>query len=949
MNLQKLSFLAFATFLCALLSASAILLPSSSISNQSAQVSGTTGATYYVSPTGNDANAGTLAAPWKTIAKANATLQAGDTVIIRAGTYNEDILPKNSGVAGKPITYQGYAGEQVYVQGDNNTTPIVVLHTKNYITLADLNIYYTTAPTIPASGIFYVVDVWGGGHLIFKGLHIIGSNAAQDRAANRGVGGMYLGKGTADNLITAVGIRNLQAGIKFDTVFRTTVRSNTVVDNYGDAIRINSAKKQLQGLLIQGNVLGGSLTADGIQTNVDIDLTAAAQATDTSNRGIIILNNTIYGAAGESGIDLRGASDVLVQGNTIYKNPGNNVGMADSLGDRTITEGGVTHGSNGSSNNVIVRNNIIYDNSSGVMLDQDWKVYNNTIVNNNRDYTGANSVYTNAQGTSPFHGINERSSANARSAFKNNIIGDQAGSQIVLRSGSKANLDYNLYFNTTKTVAWEQQGAATGTSQVFTTLASWKNYLASQTAIAGKDTHSLSVLPGFVNVPSHPVGVPTQFDFHLATSSPAIDAGTLLTTTTSAGSGTVIPVLDSGYFFDGYGIIQGDTIQIGTQTAIITAVDYVANKLTLNKSLTWTLGQGVSLPYKGSAPDIGAYEFTPAADITPPVVALTAPKTNATVSGIVTLTASSTDNVAVTAVQFKLDNSNIGTEDTASPFTFSWNTASTTNGTHTLTAVARDAAGNKTISAGVSVTVKNSQVFPIPGGTPITAAAIQGKTLVFDDEFNGTTLDTTKWIRTFENGRREQPSNGELEWYADENVSVHDGSLDLMAMKGGVTKKTYPYSSGIVTTSSKFTMTYGYMEMRAKLPQGAGLWPAFWMMTPGKWPPELDPLEAFGADNGRKEGGSNQIHYGSVKVGDCGAWQTVNANIYTGYHTYGIDWKPTGLDYYFDGQLYKSCNGSTSDPMYMLVNLAVGGNWPGAVDESKLPAHMYVDYVRAWH
>jgi hypothetical protein len=99
-------------------------------------------------------------------------------------------------------------------------------------------------------------------------------------------------------------------------------------------------------------------------------------------------------------------------------------------------------------------------------------------------------------------------------------------------------------------------------------------------------------------------------DFTLQSSSPCIDAGDFLTTTTSTGSGTAIPVTDAHYFMDGWGIIEGDRIQLENQneTAQIISVDYENNILTLNKSLSWSTNQGVSLKYDGVAPDIGAFE-----------------------------------------------------------------------------------------------------------------------------------------------------------------------------------------------------------------------------------------------------------------------------------------------------------------------------------------------------
>src|SRR5438094_735440 len=122
-------------------------------------------------------------------------------------------------------------------------------------------------------------------------------------------------------------------------------------------------------------------------------------------------------------------------------------------------------------------------------------------------------------------------------------------------------------------------------------------------------------------------------------------------------------------------------------------------------------------------------------DTTPPSVSITSPAAGATVSGTVPVTASASDNVGVAGVQFKLDGANLGAEVTAAPYSVSWNTTSATNGSHTLTAAARDAAGNVTTSAGVTVTVSNDTTPPsvsitspaagatVSGTVPVTASA----------------------------------------------------------------------------------------------------------------------------------------------------------------------------------------------------------------------------------
>jgi hypothetical protein len=131
-----------------------------------------------------------------------------------------------------------------------------------------------------------------------------------------------------------------------------------------------------------------------------------------------------------------------------------------------------------------------------------------------------------------------------------------------------------------------------------------------------------SLDPGFVDITR--TASPwdkNPYDFHLLSTSPAIDAGVFLTTTTSSGSGTEIQVADAGYFIDGYGIVEGDVIQLQGQTAKarIVSIDYATNTMTIDTPLSWTSGLGVSLPYEGAAPDIGAYEYINAS-IPPPAV-----------------------------------------------------------------------------------------------------------------------------------------------------------------------------------------------------------------------------------------------------------------------------------------------------------------------------------------
>ncbi len=242
--------------------------------------------------------------------------------------------------------------------------------------------------------------------------------------------------------------------------------------------------------------------------------------------------------------------------------------------------------------------------------------------------------------------------------------------------------------------------------------------------------------------------------------------------------------------------------------------------------------------------------------------------------------------------------------------------------------------------------------------------------LTFDDEFNSLSLwngtsgtwDTTAQYATWNGSGFSLPSNGEQEWYINSNYAptasvqpwtVNNGvmtiaaapaSSEISSLIGG-----YQYTSGSVNTSESFSQTYGYFEMRAQLPAGQGLWPAFWLLPEnGSWPPEIDAMEMLGNDP--------SVYYTSIHSGtaanevNAGQADTV-ANTSTGYHTFGVDWEPDYITYYFDGQqVYKVATPSDmNSPMYMIANLAVGGAWPGNADgTTHFPAQMNVDWIRAY-
>ncbi|MVN75564.1 family 16 glycosylhydrolase [Hymenobacter sp. HMF4947] len=232
-------------------------------------------------------------------------------------------------------------------------------------------------------------------------------------------------------------------------------------------------------------------------------------------------------------------------------------------------------------------------------------------------------------------------------------------------------------------------------------------------------------------------------------------------------------------------------------------------------------------------------------------------------------------------------------------------------------------------------------------GTPRTTQA-QTYQQVWADEFtNGI---SSSW--QFETGNNSGWGNNEKQYYQAANATVANGALQITAKKQSV--GGFAYTSARMKTQGLKDFKYGRMEARIKLPLGQGLWPGFWMLGSNinsvAWPRcgEIDIMEHVNADNtifGTAHWDSNgHAQYGKTTTTTAGDW-----------HVYSIEWTPTFIKWFVDGAQYNVMDitngtGSTEEfqsPFFILLNLAVGGNLPGqTIDESKLPATMYVDYVR---
>lgn len=243
--------------------------------------------------------------------------------------------------------------------------------------------------------------------------------------------------------------------------------------------------------------------------------------------------------------------------------------------------------------------------------------------------------------------------------------------------------------------------------------------------------------------------------------------------------------------------------------------------------------------------------------------------------------------------------------------------------------------------------------------------------LVWADEFNGAALNTADWSYDVGTGC---PSlcgwgNSELQYYRSQNVAVTGGNLVITAKAESFGGSSY--TSGKIKTKGKRSFLYGRIEMRAKLPTGGGIWPAFWMLPEadvyGGWASsgEIDIMEAANATT--SVGGT--IHYGGTYPANTfsgGSYSLGGASFASAFHIYAIEWEPDAIRWYVDGVLYFTrtsaqwySNGAPANPrapfdqaFYILLNTAVGGNYTGCTSPgcvtAAFPQQYLVDYVRVY-
>ncbi len=230
--------------------------------------------------------------------------------------------------------------------------------------------------------------------------------------------------------------------------------------------------------------------------------------------------------------------------------------------------------------------------------------------------------------------------------------------------------------------------------------------------------------------------------------------------------------------------------------------------------------------------------------------------------------------------------------------------------------------------------------------------------IVWSDEFNGTNINTNNW--TFETGNNDGWGNSELEYYTGRtnNAYVSNGLLHIVAQQEST--NGYSFTSARMKTEGLYsTPSYGRFQWRAKLPAGFGMWPALWMMGTNYpsvgWPAcgEIDVVEYPGNTTYNQ----SSLHYGtSGTVNQTGYYYFTLGNSITNFHTYELDWSASSEQFLVDGLLYETqtVGSPFNAPFFFIMNLAVGGTYPGTTSASAIiasntfPKEIQVDYVRVY-
>ena len=260
--------------------------------------------------------------------------------------------------------------------------------------------------------------------------------------------------------------------------------------------------------------------------------------------------------------------------------------------------------------------------------------------------------------------------------------------------------------------------------------------------------------------------------------------------------------------------------------------------------------------------------------------------------------------------------------------------------------------------ATVTIINDDEHIFSIPETGYSTPETYEGMTLAWSDEFDGPEINSNNW--TFEIGTGNWGwGNNELQNYQEDNTSIIDGNLVIEARRQTLDNSNY--TSSRLITRGKQSFQYGRVDIRAVMPEGQGIWPALWMLGSNHlqvgWPTcgEIDIMEMIGGEE------RDNVVYGTAHWDQGGhvsygqSMTNVSGKLSEEYHVYSIIWDEQSIRWSFDDVNFNTIDitpaalSAFHDDFFFIMNIAVGGNWPGSPDNTTLfPQWMIVDYIRVF-
>jgi len=516
-------------------------------------------ATYYVSTSGNDANTGTLAAPFRTIAKANSVVVPGNIVALRGGTYtNDPINPSKSGTASNPITYVAYPGE---VPTLSNASTTINLNSRSFIVIDSIRI--NGGALYPNANINTWLSMVSSTDCIIRDCRFQYGN---------GYNCIFLDDGAK---------RNIFQYNDFDAC-GTNDRVDTQTD-HADMLAMWCAENNLieYNRFTRGghNAISIFGSNNVISHNVFDQLWSAA-GDSTGNRALTITDT-------EKGCNNSGNGGNVFEYNVVV----NTMRPIDNDYPNAVKFNGTQQ---------LIRRNYFFRMSGAAFTTNSGVGPSNTSIHSR--------IYNNT-----FH-------RPAESMWRiTSQDPGEPGQDIILKNNISYNAGYNAKnSNTASDIQWDLYNTTFTTLKVINNLINntqrtprvWirnignVNITTAQVNYPSNFSGNLTSAPVFVNyTPSD------TSDLHIQAGSPAIDAGSDLAVATNSGAASTTLVVDDAYWFsDGRGIVLGDYIVIGTTGNRITAINYTTKTITLQNPATWSVGAKVNLPFYGVRPDIGAHE-----------------------------------------------------------------------------------------------------------------------------------------------------------------------------------------------------------------------------------------------------------------------------------------------------------------------------------------------------